>query len=797
MTMIKKIARIVNFGSFSDFDWGVSIPNKDVDFKDVNILYGRNYSGKTTLSRILQALEKGKIPEGYEDGKVTLVDDSGNNIEIESDSELLKNFPGSVRVFNRDFVQENLKFVYDGKGDIKSFAVIVKPSADAKERIAELKKQLGSEEEKSGAYGELLKLESRKIEINRCQVKLTADLSGKLTDKARDILQNSAKFGLSLYNKTHLEKEIEQVNKMPLPVPLALAEETVFLHVIQAEEKARISHPGSLPLNLRDLAKRTKSLVEKTISITKSIKELADDPEMQNWVRYGMHMHRESGRKLCGFCTNELPSDLWSKLDAHFSKESETLRKEIESLTQEAEHEKERVVNYCQNDAFRDGNFYRAGLRNTQPNLHATMNDGLNDYCDAIKRLITQLEQRESDIMHPKVFSSENLDESKLRATVVQLLAKIDENNKFTANLVQEKLNAKNKLRLNEVRNFIDLIDYRRVTKANQSLDAGYARIVAKFDRKKLEVDELCGKIEQLEIQQRSETKGAEKINNLLCSYFGHAALKLRAVPMDDDLQLYKFEVWRKGEKASNLSEGECNLIAFCYFIAKLDDTSTVGKEPIIWIDDPVSSLDSSHIFFVYSLILAEIVEADPKRFTQLFVSTHNLTFLKYLTRWPANTIKPKFFLVEHPQESSVVTNMPKHLKRATEFNYLFKQIRTCARADIYDTKNVHNFLNFGNNARKFLEVYLYYHYPNTANLDAQLSEFFGKDEAVMKNLTARLVNQLSHTAAQLEKGSDLIDRSVFAEVKRVAECILNKIKTRNKVQYNQLLQSIGEKPED
>ena len=72
--------------------------------------------------------------------------------------------------------------------------------------------------------------------------------------------------------------------------------------------------------------------------------------------------------------------------------------------------------------------------------------------------------------------------------------------------------------------------------------------------------------------------------------------------------------------------------------MAKLEEAETKGKDLIIYIDDPVSSLDNNHIFFVFSLI--ESVLAKPKKnsdgsnrygYKQLFVSTHNLDFLKYL----------------------------------------------------------------------------------------------------------------------------------------------------------------------
>lgn len=55
---------INSFGSFAGLDWKKRIRdggNNPQDFKRLNILYGRNYSGKTTLSRIFRALETGLL----------------------------------------------------------------------------------------------------------------------------------------------------------------------------------------------------------------------------------------------------------------------------------------------------------------------------------------------------------------------------------------------------------------------------------------------------------------------------------------------------------------------------------------------------------------------------------------------------------------------------------------------------------------------------------------------------------------------------------------------------------------
>ena len=106
-----------------------------------------------------------------------------------------------------------------------------------------------------------------------------------------------------------------------------------------------------------------------------------------------------------------------------------------------------------------------------------------------------------------------------------------------------------------------------------------------------------------IKARMNDEQKGAEKVREYLSEFFGQLQLSLKAEKENETDKSYKFSILRDGNPAYNLSEGECNMIAFCYFMAKLEDVSTQGKKPIIWIDDPISSLDSNHIFCVYSLI--------------------------------------------------------------------------------------------------------------------------------------------------------------------------------------------------
>lgn len=224
--------------------------------------------------------------------------------------------------------------------------------------------------------------------------------------------------------------------------------------------------------------------------------------------------------------------------------------------------------------------------------------------------------------------------------------------------------------------------------------------------------------------------------------------------------------------------------------MAKLEDIDTKGVKPIIWIDDPISSLDSNHIFFIYSLINSEIVSK--KEYEQLFISTHNLDFLKYLKRLPGalNKKEAQYFIIARENDKSRIKVMPRYLKDyVTEFNYLFHQIYICANADIDDDNQHVFYYNFANNARKFLEAFLFYKYPNAIEHDDKLLRFFG-DNQQASSMTDRINNEYSHLEGIFERSMIPID---VPEMKKVAAFVLDKIKEKDADQYEALLKSIDE----
>ena len=138
--------------------------------------------------------------------------------------------------------------------------------------------------------------------------------------------------------------------------------------------------------------------------------------------------------------------------------------------------------------------------------------------------------------------------------------------------------------------------------------------------------------------------------------------------------------------------------------------------------------------------------------------------------------------------KESIIQLMPSYLRaHITEFNFLFKQIYDCATITNIDDSNYTVFYNFGNNARKFLELYLYYKYPDNTKDEDKRKKFFGDE--IESIITGRLINEYSHLCGVMERGEHLVE---VPEMKIIAQLIVNTIKQKDIEQYRALLNSIG-----
>jgi wobble nucleotide-excising tRNase len=787
---ILKIKRIENFGIFRNFEWDNEFSyqkeNKTEtdNFKDINIFYGRNYSGKTSLSKIVRSLETKNIPSKYENPNFEIFLENNKTIKQSE----LDSFSYPIYVYNSDFVKENLKFIYDDSQDIESFSVTLgDDNQKVLSRIQELNDKLGTDKQydETGIY---LFIKEKQKNLNKAtdtcsdkQKELDKLLYDRATKSKDSIRKQPEKYGDQNYTVKKLkEKDIPKVLKSTYKLLDKNQRYSYEKLILQAEKEAPNEIP-SFAINYQTIIKSVKEILNTQIGKSKKIEELVNNGHLNKWVEEGVHHHEK--RNICAFCSNSISTERLDALRNHFDEESAKLKKRIIKGIEYLEKEKASMnLNI-------DVNSFYENFHPELNELKTELSRLLQNQIQSFDILICYLTKKQEQLFSVLEFSPPT-DYSVEIIKKLEQIEKIRQNHiELTTNLNDQKEVAKEQLRLDNVHTFLKSINYIEKLSEIEKLKNVIPPLENELQSYIKEKDRIINEIKLEENKLKSEQAACNRINKILQHDFGHNALSLEAKEIDDlQNKIIKFEIKRSGIKAHNLSEGERSLISFCYFLAKIQDDLEQDKNPIIWIDDPICSLDSNHIFFIFSLIQERICKNE--KYKQLFISTHSLEFLKYLRRIDKENSNKKcsYYLIERNDHISTIKCMPLYLRKfVTEFNLLFEKIYKCATVKNINDNNYESFYNFGNHARKFLEIYTFYKFPSPSYGTSEvLKGFWGDDLYVF--MTDRMHNEYSHPCGVLERGEFIIDapamkKSAIAIIKKVQEDIN---------QYNALLESIN-----
>lgn len=412
---IKKIDFIKNMAVFQDFSWALSVKdyeNNIAEFKKINILYGRNYSGKTVLSRILRALETGFISDKYASAEFQLSFNNGTNVAQDS----LARHGKIVRVFNEDFVRENLHFITNPNESIVPFAILGDDNNKIEEEIKTLENKLGSQEEgkETGLYLERIKANLNFTETEGESKKANDNLNKQLGDKATDrkigIKYKPERFGDQNYNIQKLKTDVEKVQDKNYQPPTD--EQLTQFEKLISEKTLQSMPPFHSPsLNASTLADETETLVTKKISRSDKIEELIKDAILNRWVNEGRRLHKDK-RSLCAFCGNPITPSRWKELEKHFDEESEQLEKNIDALIVKIESTKSSVTSALSIDK---ACFY-SKFHKKLDELTESLKNTVGKYIKSLDDLLAQLKVRKDDLLNPKEFKRPNDTSNELTA---------------------------------------------------------------------------------------------------------------------------------------------------------------------------------------------------------------------------------------------------------------------------------------------------------------------------------------------------------------------------------------------
>lgn len=209
----------------------------------------------------------------------------------------------------------------------------------------------------------------------------------------------------------------------------------------------------------------------------------------------------------------------------------------------------------------------------------------------------------------------------------------------------------------------------------------------------------------------RHHLKAAEELNEEVAAYLGRRELTFET--SDSGYRLF-----RHGEPAYHLSEGERTAIAFMYFLKTLEDESLDLTEAIIVIDDPISSLDANSLYSAFSFMKTKTAEA-----AQLFILTHNFQLFRLVRNWfdhmnrgrKKNALNAHMYLLEPKwaegnRSSSLVPLDPLLANYESEYHYLFKQIWSVAQST--EAAPLDQYYVLPNVGRRLLETFLSFKFP-------------------------------------------------------------------------------------
>lgn len=778
---IKKID-IKNFGCYKDYlQYKQTGIGNDFNSGEVNIFYGRNYSGKSTYSKIFQSIELKKLPDNYGDidFEIKLANKSiiKSNI-IESDE-----LPIDCKVFNQQFIDYNIYLHNDNK--LNSFQISI--GSDTNETLRRIEELRLNEVEPRNE--QLLKIESDRTKKLKRLESSEDDLNSRLRKTASKIknLKNPSVVIGNRYDIRDIKEEFEnQSSHIPI-IPSSDDKEAID-ELNQKIEQAKIKileenidEPDKIDLVKFDASfnfilflKDTKNLLSKVVSVSTILDEYKNDSEKINWIKQGVDIHGDNPEK-CIFCGNGINSEFIKNLKLAFSDELRSLERNLES-------QKERIISEIQRlDTIRDINKddYFKDSTSTIININKDIRNIISNRKEVLKVLESGILDKQRDI-----FSKIEIDDLNW-VDFSEIQVEIDSLYNSTIEQIEQFENRKQKsidfLRRYHLAKEFPVSEFTSLSQKVYQYQKDIEILNNEYNSLEKEKENFENDISNLESSLKSEAEAVKRINTILQNSLAHSEISLKSIDAEENIY---FEVSRNEERAYNLSEGEKSLIAFAYYIARLESLSPEEKlKTILFIDDPISSLDENNMFYIYNLIYCLI---EKKEFLQYFLSTHNLDFLKYTNRFSS---QKDYYLIEKLKQSedepakSYIKRLPKHLKnKVTEFVFLFEQIYRVATDDETED-NYSVFYNFPNNGRKFIETLLYFKYPDyKQSNDEKIIMFFGKENAPF---IQRIHNEYSHGEDQFDRTRNPINTSEF---KHDARIILSALHKKDKDQFDSFL---------
>jgi wobble nucleotide-excising tRNase len=719
--MITKINKLKRFGIFQNYTWGAID-----DFKKKNLVYGWNYSGKTTLSKLFQVLEFKDKNRCFSGSEIEITINDGTITKIVNQDNLTS-FPFYIKVFNSEYIKRI--FTWDEpKSGFNPIAFYLGDTAgDLKNKIKKL--EIINER--------LTFLREEKYKPINENFETYNKPNGHFSRKAKDVRDNflPGLFDPTTFDKSHFKTIVDIVKGNLETYILSVTERDSTKSEATAEKKFETQNESlTIEENLAKLIQTVKVLLEETAPKSISFPSLEEDAVLFDWVQKGIPLHKDSTE--CKFCTQKLPDNRIDNLNSFYSKKLKEIQDAIEEAVKIIEAEKKIIdVKFPVKKDIAEPFQSEYELAIKAYETHKAI------YNEKLSILESDLKSKGSSIFNS--IASTEIEITSLQSHFEAIETVIKKHNKWLDEFAERKETAIKKILKHYVAEYLQAENYN-----NKEADKVSANQTIQKINDKINVN--IPLIKNYNEQLSSTAKGQGELNDILEILLHRDDIKI-------EIREEKFRLERSGHPAEHLSEGEKSAIAFAYFLTELkalrkDDPPKLPKT-IIFLDDPISSLDSNHIFQVRSLLKDFFKTED---FAQLFISTHNFEFFSMLydsgifSKTQNEINRPFYFIKRDKDGISTIEKMPKSFSNyKSEYVGLFHILKEFN--DSADKENYSYLLLLPNALRRFVELYTLTKYPanNDSTVDHRVDLIFKSNEKPHHNI--KLLNWFSHQN-QIEK---------------------------------------------
>lgn len=603
-----------NLGPFSHLNFSDKISSLQIG------IFANNGSGKTFLSRAFRLLEKQPLSPEDSNRLLSLAKDKGyfkfriinskepgilRNLEAtfpRNDIPIFKNETTYLfHIFNSDYVRENIETLrYKPDGKIEGY-ILSKEKIDLtkeKQELAEMQKNL--------------------------QV-IDEGIQNKIIEARQDIDNLEVNKRTTEYTYLSLENLIE---------PSSLSESISFKELSKKSEILK-----SIPPNLVDLKNIKLNFEEDIFSKISSFlrqqmtrSNLAEEfiikvKEKQDFIESGLKHLSASKVNNCPFCEQELlaPSiELIKKYNEYLDNEEAKNVKIAKGYIAELDKTLTKFSALYNSYLLQATEFHKyKGYLPSMADIDLSPIEDpaeLNSYFDSFKSFILDKIENINLIIEEEKLSVIN---EKITQWIEGTLETIQANGQVVDIVNQRKNNLQNeKLGLNRrlcIARFLELSEL-----VNNPLK----------ERKELQekISSLSSSITEKESTQKvnKKEKVIEFFKKFLENFF------LTKYQFDETTFCLKLGAHLLDTNAPDvLSDGEKNIVAFCYYLAevfKLVQTEEDFNRLFFIIDDPISSLDFHYVYAVAQIIRELHIYFNISRL-RFILLTHNLEFMSILIR--------------------------------------------------------------------------------------------------------------------------------------------------------------------